>query len=436
MIRECNRFLLITLSLMVLSAPTFCQTIKGVEEIQVGLGWAKNSVNTVVFRKNSLCSFGNTQFISYYNEEGFVVLGKRRLTSDKWELKVTQWKGNVADAHNSISIIADADGYLHMAWNHHGNELHYTKSVAPGSLEMMGEIPMTGLQEQTVTYPEFYLLRTGELLFLYRDGQSGRGNLVINRYNTKDKKWIQLHGNLIDGENKRNAYWQACVDKKGTIHISWVWRETPDVASNHDMCYARSLDGGVTWENSRGEPYQVPITAATAEYAWRIPQKSELINQTSMSADHSGEPIIATYWKEKTDSVPQYRIIYRQDNRWHTSVISYRTENFSLSGSGTKRIPISRPQVVRWKQRGKDCIAVIFRDEERSNRISLVMNVNGQMNKWDIVDLSDAAMGSWEPSYDTEVWKKKEQLHLFVQYTEQLDAEGKSGIPPQPVKVL
>ena len=103
---------------------------------------------------------------------------------------------------------------------------------------------------------------------------------------------MQLSDNLIDGEGKRNAYWQACVDDKNIIHISWVWRESPDVASNHDLCYARSKDGGVTWENSRGKKYQLPINATTAEYAWHIPQNSELINQTSMSADKSGNPII------------------------------------------------------------------------------------------------------------------------------------------------
>ncbi|MGO8055575.1 BNR-4 repeat-containing protein, partial [Rhizobium leguminosarum] len=61
----------------------------------------------------------------------------------------------------------------------------------------------------------------------------------------------------------------------------------------HDICYARSKDGGKTWEKSSGEKYQSPITAANAEYALRIPQKSELINQTSMFADAQGNPYIA-----------------------------------------------------------------------------------------------------------------------------------------------
>lgn len=434
-----NRFfnvLVICISMLGFSLPAIAQTIKKVKEISVAKGWASNSINTVVFRKNALCSFGNTQYVSYYNNEGFVVLGKRKLSSKKWVLRTTNLKGNVVDAHNSISIMVDGDGYLHLSWNHHGNKLHYCKSIKPGSLEMGEELPMTGSLEQKVTYPEFYSLPDGNLLFFYRDGQSGQGNLVINRYNTKEKKWVQLHTNLIDGEKKRNAYWQACVDAKGTIHISWVWRESSDVASNHDMCYARSMDAGLTWENSKGEKYQIPINAATAEYICRIPQKSELINQTSMYADDNGNPIIASYWKDKADVAPQYHIIYKEGDQWQTQNLGFRKTDFSLSGAGTKRIPISRPQIISWQEKGSRKIAVIFRDEERGSKASIAINSNEQFNKWKITDLTSASVGSWEPSYDTELWKNKKQLNLFVQFTEQQDAEGKANIPAQPIKVL
>lgn len=429
-------FLLAVAVTLCVSLPGISQSIKNTKDIPVGLGWASNSINTVIFRKNSLCSFGNTQYISYYNNDGFVVLGKRKLSSGKWELRTTNLKGNVADAHNSISIIVDGDGYLHLSWNHHGNKLHYCKSIKPGSLEMGEELPMTGSLEQKVTYPEFYSLPDGNLLFLYRDGQSGQGNLVINRYNTKEKKWAQLHANLIDGVKKRNAYWQACVDTKGTIHISWVWRESPDVASNHDMCYARSTDGGVTWEKSTGEKYQLPINATTAEYVCRIPQKSELINQTSMYADDNGSPVIATYWKDNGDIAPQYHIIYKEGDQWQSRNLKFRKTDFSLSGAGTKRIPISRPQVIAWQEKGNKKIAVIFRDEERGGKVSVAINSNGQFNEWKITDLTAASVGSWEPTYDTELWKNKKQLNLFVQFTEQQDAEGKANIPAQPIKVL
>jgi len=132
------------------------QSIKSVHTVFVDSGWANNSVNTVIFRKNSLCTYKNTQYISYYNKEGVVVLGKRTIGKTKWFLKTTDYKGDVADAHRSISIITDGDGYLHMSWNHHGNKLHYSKSMAPGALQMTEELCMTGIAESNVTYPEFH----------------------------------------------------------------------------------------------------------------------------------------------------------------------------------------------------------------------------------------------------------------------------------------
>ncbi|HEY6503054.1 MAG TPA: BNR repeat-containing protein [Chitinophagaceae bacterium] len=424
--------------LLFLSAVTISgQPTPGVKLVIVDSGWANNSVNTVIFRKNSLVTFKDTQYIAFYNSEQFVVAGKRRTGDTKWLLKQTPYKGNTADAHNSISIMVDGTGYLHIAWDHHGNPLNYCKSKSPGSLELTGKLSMTGSNEQKVTYPEFHKLPNGDLLFFYRDGQSGKGNLVLNRYDVKAKQWTQLHANLIDGEGKRNAYWQACTDAKGIIHLSWVWRESPDVASNHDLCYARSTDGGKTWVTSAGKKYALPITSATAEYACTIPQKSELINQTSMFADAAGNPYIATYYRGKAgDPVPQYHLIFKKGKKWQIQDLGFRKTAFSLGGAGTKRIPVSRPQVIA-RQSGKlFTVCIIFRDEERGNRVSVAICSDIAKNKWDIMDLSEESVGSWEPTYDTELWKEKGILNLFVQKTEQVDGEGKASIPPQMIKVL
>jgi hypothetical protein len=404
--------------------------------IPVEKGWANNSVNAVVFRKNSLVTFKDTQYIAFYDAGSYVVLGKRKSGTEQWVLKRTRYKGNTADAHNMISIMVDGDGYLHMSWDHHNNQLRYCRSVQPGSLEMTEKMPMTGKVENKVSYPEFYKTPDGDLLFFYRDGGSGNGNLVINKYNTATKQWSQLNSNLIDGENQRNAYWQACVDGKGTIHISWVWRESPDVASNHDMAYARSTDGGVTWEKSNGEKYQLPITATTAEYAVRIPQKSELINQTSMGTDEKGNPFIATYWRESNTTVPQYHVVYYDGKKWQSASVNSHKTPFSLSGGGSKRIPISRPQVMV-KGSGSDAsILMVFRDEERGSKISVATIDKIKTGKWKVIDLTDTSIGSWEPTYDTELWKQQKILNLFVQHVEQADAEGITNTPPQMVEVL
>jgi hypothetical protein len=431
-----GRLIIFSLVLFLLFDDKVLSQSNNVRTVAVGEGWAGNSVNAVIFRKNSLVSFKSFQFISYYDADGFLILGRRKLNSDQWELKRTVYKGNITDAHNDISIILDGDGYLHVSWDHHNNPLRYSRSKAPFSLELSDKMPMTGLVEQSVSYPEFYSLPDGNLLFFYRNGASGRGNLVINKYDKKTQKWSQLHSNLIDGEGKRSAYWQACVDKKGGIHISWVWRESADVASNHDMCYVWSADGGKTWQKSTGELYNLPITASNAEYACQIPQKSELINQTSMFADASGNPFIASYWRESNDSVPQYHLIYKENQQWKVLNTNFRKTPFSLSGVGTKRIPVSRPQIISWTAAKKQAVALIFRDEERNSKISMAFCRNLQNAEWQVTDMLDESVGLWEPTYDTELWKNRQILHLFVEKVEQADAEGKSNQPPQKVKVL
>ncbi len=401
--------------------------------VPVGDGWANNSVNTTIFRKNSLVTYKDTQFIAYYNPDGYLMLGKRNLINVKdWTLHQTQYKGNVQDAHNSISIMVDGDGYLHVVWDHHGHPLRYVRAKAPLSLELRDKEPMTGQFETNVTYPEFFRIPNGDLIFIYRDGQSGNGNLVINHYDLKSGKWKQKQSNLIDGEIKRNAYWQACVDSKGVIHLSWVWRETWDVSTNHDLCYARSSDFGSTWEKSDGHKYDLPITQDNAEYVWHIPQNSELINQTSMTTNKKGEVYIASYWREKDSETPQYHVVYWNKKEWNSVNLNFRSTPFTLKGGGTKRIPISRPQIVARNNE----VYLFFRDEERGAKVSVAKCRDISKNRWNIYDLTDFSVGSWEPSYDTEVWRKDGKLHLFVQTTEQIDGEGKADIPPQEVMVL
>ncbi|MCM1137481.1 MAG: BNR repeat-containing protein [Duncaniella sp.] len=401
---------------------------------RVGDGYCRTSVNTTVFRASSAVTHGDTQYVAYYDPDGYVTLAKRKTGTDDWEVHRTQYKGKVTDAHNIISIGVDGDGVVHASFDHHGNPLRYCKGVAPGSLEMGELIPMTGEGEADVTYPEFYNLAGGDLLFAYRSGASGRGNLVLNRYSVADKKWNRVQDVLLDGENERNAYWQLFVDPKGTIHLSWVWRETWLVETNHDLCYARSTDNGVTWERSDGTKYQLPITIGTAELAWSIPQKSELINQTSMTADTNGNPYIATYWRDADSNVPQYRLVWHDGMQWNMEQIGERTQPFSLAGGGTKMIPISRPRIV---SNGKKAYYV-FRDQERGSKVSIAHTPSLGKESWKITDMTDFSVDAWEPSLDINLWNQEGLLDIFVQTSHQGDGETISATSPasSPVYIL
>lgn len=430
-------FLLVSLlaALLSLSSCTDSQlTIKS-QLSEIGPGWSKTSVNATIFRKNSIVSDNGNQLVAYYDSTGRVVLAKRQLGSNNWTLHPTQYKGNVYDAHNIISIMIDGDGYLHMSWDHHNNRLNYCKSLQPYGTEMGEKEAMIGTEESVVSYPEFYRFGNGDLLFAYRDGGSGNGNLVLNRYDLVTGQWKRLQTNLIDGEGKRNAYWQLHIDKSDRIMVSWVWRESPDVASNHDMCYAVSNDGGFTWMNSKEQQYALPINQANAEVVWEIPQNSNLINQTSISSDEQGNAYIATYYKAPGENCTQFHLIYQNKGEWLHSTVTQRTQDFPLGGMGSRSIPISRPQLVISKGGKSSCIHVIYRDEEQNNRACISSAETGSM-EWSMKVLSQESLGRWEPSIDSRLWEEAQQLHLYHQNVGQGQGETAVQLPPQTVAVL
>ena len=413
---------------------TAALTAPGVRLSELGLGWARSSVNAVVFRTSSLASHGDTQYAAYYDDSARVVLAKRRIGSDRWTVSRTPYVNDVTDAHNAIAIAVDGRGVLHVAWAEHNRPLHYARAVRPGSLELGPPEGMTGAREGRVTYPQFYRLPGGDLLCVFRDGQSGSGDVLVNRYDRRTRRWRVLHHPLIAGEGKRNAYVNLlAIDARGGWHVSWVWRDSPDVASNHDVLYAHSPDQGRNWRTASGSRYTLPITARTAETAWHVPKGSELINQTSMTVDRLGRPVIATYWREEGAAVPQLRVVWHDGAVWRSSQVGERRLAFRLSGGGTKRIPLSRPQVLATR-RGE--VLVVYRDAERGGGITLARSGDAARERWTATDLMSASVGQWEPTYDIDRWRASNTLSLFVQRVGQGDGETLEQMAPQPVRVL
>ena len=425
--------------------------------------WAGSSVNVLANQSNTLITEGGSQYAAFYDADARLVLARRTLGSEAWSTQVTPYTGNVTDAHNTVALAVDGAGYLHVAWDHHAQPLNYARSVAPGSLELGPKQPMTGTLENLVTYPMFFRQPDGGLLFLYRDGRSGRGNIVLNRYdlggtraprglneptaqptgpearfhlNQPDRVggWRRLHDNLIDGEGARSAYLAATLDANGTFHLAWIWRDSPDVATNHDLCYAKSADGGLTWTTSTGAPLTLPLTAATAEYALKIPPDSRLMNSPALTTDAAGRPYITSYWSQAGSDIPQFHVVRHDGKAWSVTQVTSRTQSFELRGGGTKRPPISRAAIVA----GEKSFHLIYRDDERGGRIVGVSTDDLAQPAWRTRELTSTSVGAWEPSVDPVAWSGFGEVHLLLQTVEQHDGNDRVArtVPPTPIGSL
>jgi hypothetical protein len=301
-----------------------------VDSLDVGTVWAGHPVGF------ALLTHPPFQFVAFYDDQRRLTVAQRRLDERKWsfhQLPVTTgW-----DSHNYIALAADDDGVLHLSGDMHVVPLKYFYTTKPWDAGTFKRVEiMVGSNEQRTTYPRFFRGPKSELLFTYRDGSSGNGNQIFNVYNLKTRTWKRLLDKpLTDGEGERNAYFDGPTKgPDGYFHLAWVWRETPDASSNHDLSYARSKDL-VHWETGAGRPLTLPICLKDSDIIDPVPQKGGIINiNTRIGFDNQGRVTIS-YHKHDTAGNTQPWTARLENGEWKHYQITDWPSRWDFGGNGT-----------------------------------------------------------------------------------------------------
>jgi hypothetical protein len=280
-----------------------------------------------------------------------MTVGKRKLGESAWEFAELPERVGW-DTHNRVVIFLDREGYLHLTGNMHGHPLRYYRTQKPGDIHSFQPIhTWAGIHEERVTYPTLVQLRDGSIHMMYRFGGSGDGMRILVHYDEKTQTWSGSGPfiNGMDHEPDCNAYpFGVAVedaagelptdgiveDHQGVLHIAWCWRETPDVATNFDICYARSRDGGHSWQTLNGSKLELPITPDNAEVVEDIPQRHGLINGGILAIDKHGIPYIGyTHFDDEEHN--QMYIATPVDNQWCVIQLTDWKHRFWFEGGGT-----------------------------------------------------------------------------------------------------
>ena len=282
------------------------------------------------------------QFAAYYDAERRMTVAQRRLDETKWTFKrlpsLLGW-----DSHNYVTLALDRDLCLHVSGNMHNVPLIYFRSTKPLDAASLQQVKsMTGEREAHVTYPVLLKNKTGQLVFRYRDGGSGDGDDLYNVYDEKSTTWKKLlEGPLIAGEGERSAY--AIPPKQGPdgrFHLLWVWRDTPDCATNHSLSYARS-DDLVRWTDSSGKEVKLPITYRSGEIIDPVPPGGGLINMNrELGFDNESRPV-ATYHKYDERGDLNVYAARKEGTAWKIVKVSdWRDYHLEFSGGGSIDLPV------------------------------------------------------------------------------------------------
>ena len=141
-----------------------------------------------------------------------------------------------------------------------------------------------------------------------------------------------------DGESM-NAYLQGPLQgPDGWFHLAWVWRDTADCETCHDVCYARSRDL-VHWERSDGAPLDLPITPQGCEVVDPVPAGGGLLNGLlAIGFDTANRPVLS-YHKYDEAGRSQVFAARREDGRWRIRQTSAESGRLEFSGRGS--LPLS-----------------------------------------------------------------------------------------------
>ncbi len=300
------------------------------EIVEVEEVWAGHPVGF------ALLTEGDRQFVAYYDADRRMTVASRELGSQDWAVKrlpeQVGW-----DSHNYITLAVDDNGDLHVSGNMHCDPLVYFRTSVPMDVTSLeGATPMVGARERRATYPKFGRTPDGALTFTYRDGSSGNGNQIWNVYDAETHTWSRLLDQpLTDGEGKRNAYLVGPTrGPDGLYHLVWVWRDTGDAATNHDLSYACSPDL-VHWRTSAGREMELPLTLDDAEIVDPVPPGGGIINgNTKIGFDHQGR-VVLSYHKHDADGHTQIYNARREEAGWRIYQTSDWDFRWDFGGGGS-----------------------------------------------------------------------------------------------------
>ena len=312
-----------------------------VDSVRVSPVWAGHPV------RFDLLTHRDRQFVAFYDADRRMTVASRTLDEDTWALARPEgrWLAHRNrpsttlewDSHNYVCMAIDDHEHVHLCGNMHVDPLVYFRTARALDIASFERVDqMVGRNEERCTYPVFMRGRNDELIFRYRDGSSGNGVDYYNVYDLDTQTWRRLLDTpLLDGQNKMNAYARKPeLGPDGLYHMVWMWRDTPDCATNHDLSYARSPDL-LHWETGEGRPLGLPITIESGAVVDAAQPGEGLINMVqSLGFDSQQRPVIS-YQKYDQNGLSQAYCARLEDARWRIVQVSDWAYRWAFSGGGS-----------------------------------------------------------------------------------------------------
>jgi hypothetical protein len=280
---------------------------------------AARDINALTI-ETSMANFGSDIYTCYIDGKLRVVVAKSADDGRSWQKAVVH-AGVRDDSHYVCNIGVDRRGYIHIAYDMHGEPLRYQMSRRPRDISAFatGTMPMA---ENQVTYPRFYRAPTGEFYFFYRNGSAGEGDLYMKRLNDSGA-WVNVGAPLLKGRGlaiEDNAYASnAAFDASGNLHLAWVYKTG---WYTYGMGYGYFDRATQTWRRISGQPYALPITRDSADIIVPSGEQNGLSYVgLSLTIDQDGRPHIV-YLEHAADGYREVFHVSYSATKWRKTQVT------------------------------------------------------------------------------------------------------------------
>ena len=297
--------------------------------------------------------------------------------------------------HHAITLGRDRNGFFHLSGAMHNVPLKYMRTSVPDDISTLIDINrMAGTEENSVTYPQFFNSPDGTLYFTYRDGSSGDGNQIINKYNESLNEWMRMPQITNGTQSGCSAYISGSRPVSGPdgyMHMLYMWRQSPAAESCFRLCYAKSKDLK-EWFNISGKKITLPITPDNTDVIVDdCPVCSGLTNMMHFLGFDNEKRVVLTYHKYSENGRSAIYNARFEDGEWKI-IKSYEWTNWKWIFEGIGALP--RPFMISPVY--TDCSGDLCIDIEEYGRFrkKLILDKNTLM----VSDISDSDF-AWQSKY-------------------------------------
>lgn len=350
----------------------------------------ENTANISSFQQDGVFTYRGWQYTAWYRGSKRAVISRRKLPAGAWQSIELDYDLFGDDSHNTIAMaVTPSDGRIHVAFPTHQNAIRYTRSVPgvadrPQRVEWSSKLfeptrdSLPGAPDAPVsyTYPQFEMVH-GRMLLTWRDGSSDNGRQALLRYDDSAAGTWTFLGRFTDSTGTYTSAYGSSTSRygylhgftanpvKGNLEIAFTWREkggawcAPGGVGNHDLGYAYSRDGGMTWRNNDGVKIGETGTAPTTDLISLadphvvVPQPIDrgLINQETQAFDSRGRLHVMTSMVAErdmpllggcvSDFYPQRAALARPSHHWRDARGKWHTIELPTTSNSSGRTKLA-----------------------------------------------------------------------------------------------